>query len=276
MRNKTQTSERSDRSPKSRKKTGDHYSRAVVLARKAKYDAAAKQLGEALLENQCTEAEALDLRARMYAQQGMLLDAERCWRKALQLDSSNESYSESVKQLRRCFSTKTNLPRYVAYAASAIAILLLSWQVMVVNPAVESGQERLSKAIYSVAENMKGLASESEMREHNLASEVAVNRQNLQAAARELSEALSKTATSAETAENRLSLDGIRDRLTSLESENKKQIQSLRVLVDERISQFGDTVFVLEDKIVKEISELKAALAEAVDFPPDTAASATR
>ena len=61
------------------------FSAAVILARRGRYTEAAKLLQNALDAGECSHAEALDLQARIYAQQGLYWHAESCWHKAKHL-----------------------------------------------------------------------------------------------------------------------------------------------------------------------------------------------
>lgn len=63
---------------------------ATDLARSGRYAEADKLLAENMRDLDRTPA-ALDLRARMYAQQGQLREARSCWNRALQLDPTNEA-----------------------------------------------------------------------------------------------------------------------------------------------------------------------------------------
>lgn len=74
---------------------------AVTLARRGRYSEAERCLAEALARGECTEAESLDLLARIHVQKGRLLQAEGCWQKALALDAGNTDYADALAALRR-------------------------------------------------------------------------------------------------------------------------------------------------------------------------------
>jgi len=73
---------------------------ACEQARKGRYARARRLLAETLAAGGCTEAEALDLQARMCAQQGHLLQAESLWLKAQSVDPGNPVYERALARLR--------------------------------------------------------------------------------------------------------------------------------------------------------------------------------
>lgn len=96
---------------------------ACQLARKGHYSEATQRLADALKAGTCTEPQALDLQARMYAQQGLLLHAESCWRKAQSLDRANPAYDEALTSLRRTQRPFAGL-QFAATCAGVIGLML--------------------------------------------------------------------------------------------------------------------------------------------------------
>jgi len=80
-------------------------------------------LSEVFTAGGCTEVEALDLQARIDAQQGMLLRAESCWRKAQSLDPENPAHADALASLRRSQRPFWGWWRIVAGAGLAILLL---------------------------------------------------------------------------------------------------------------------------------------------------------
>jgi hypothetical protein len=78
----------------------------------------------ALARGECTEEEALDLQARIYAQQGQLLQAESCWRRAQSLNAANTEYADALAALRQ--TRRPFAAWWQAAVGAGIAILLLS------------------------------------------------------------------------------------------------------------------------------------------------------
>jgi type VI secretion system protein ImpK len=72
--------------------------RAADLARAGHYSEAEPLLSEAVGEDQAMPA-ALDLLARIRAQQGRLLEAEALWTRACQLDPTNEAYRAGLHRI---------------------------------------------------------------------------------------------------------------------------------------------------------------------------------
>ncbi len=99
---------------------------AITLARKGRYNEASKSLQSALVAGECTEAEALDLQARIYSQQGLYLKAESCWVKANALDKTNPAYERALAWLRRPrFPTNIILRPALALGAVLFVVFLL-------------------------------------------------------------------------------------------------------------------------------------------------------
>lgn len=78
-----------------------HLGQARRLARRGCFAEADEQLGKAYAAGECSEAEALDLKGRICAQRGLLLQAEACWRKAQSLDPDNPAYADALTVLRQ-------------------------------------------------------------------------------------------------------------------------------------------------------------------------------
>lgn len=74
-------------------------------------------------------ASTLDLRAKIYAQMGCLLEAERAWIEALQLDGSNPRYSRALERLRRRSRRASRLPAVMGVVAVLIIMVLLTKQM---------------------------------------------------------------------------------------------------------------------------------------------------
>lgn len=103
------------------------FERAKGLARRRRFDEAGVELDAALDAGGCTPAEALDLRARIRAQQGMLLEAEAAWVEALRLDPGEARYADALSALRRTHDpyrlARARLLAWVAIALAAAALL---------------------------------------------------------------------------------------------------------------------------------------------------------
>lgn len=114
--------------------------RARKLARRGRFAEALECLVHATSRGECTEAAALDLRARICAQQGYLLQAEACWVNAQALEGDNPAYAEALSALRRRQTPRANMARVAAVTLSAIAVLLIAVSL------VSGGSERAELA----------------------------------------------------------------------------------------------------------------------------------
>jgi type VI secretion system protein ImpK len=73
--------------------------RSVALARAGHYDAAEQLLSQ--LKRAGTPVAALDLLARIRAQQGRLAEAEKLWIQATEFDPSNDTYAAALRRIAR-------------------------------------------------------------------------------------------------------------------------------------------------------------------------------
>ena len=106
---------------------------ACMLGRKGRYDEATKALQAALDAGCCSEAEAFDIQARMYAQQGLYLYAETCWQRAKKSDPHNPAYDLALARLR---SPQSRGSAWISLVGSCLLLILLgllTWQIIQMN-----------------------------------------------------------------------------------------------------------------------------------------------
>ena len=75
-------------------------SKATDLARKGRY-VEADGLLNPLIQTPEPSTKALDLLAKIYAQQGMILEARNAWKLALQFDPNNPNYVKAIQKCER-------------------------------------------------------------------------------------------------------------------------------------------------------------------------------
>ncbi|MBD3291787.1 MAG: hypothetical protein GF393_02620 [Armatimonadia bacterium] len=144
------------------------YVRAALMARKGHYADAARLLSEAHQAGECSDAEALDLQARIYAQQGFHLEAESCWRRAQSVDSSNPVYAGALHRLRQVHQPG---PRVYGITAAAMALLvlgLLLWQFLFTSPGLRRRQETMAQSMTTMQGDIGALQQAGLAREQNL------------------------------------------------------------------------------------------------------------
>ncbi len=159
------------------------FATAAILARKGQYQDALNVLKQARDVGECSQTEALALQAKIYAQQGMYLEAEKCWLEASSLDRSNPSYSQALvrlRQMRQPWSLHVNT---IIMIVVFITIALL---LVVQNTEVRDGQNAIKGDIASLdAELDQQLANTvSRMQFATLQADV----ESLQQQARDLTE----------------------------------------------------------------------------------------
>ena len=96
---------------------------AVRLARAGYYDAARRALGE-FAGRDSTEVEVLDLLARVHAQQGDLVAADKAWARVERLDPDHTGARAGRRRIRETWSARRSGPG--PRAGAALAALLLA------------------------------------------------------------------------------------------------------------------------------------------------------
>lgn len=128
---------------------------ATTLAEEGLYAEATKVVQKALVDGQCSDAEALDLQVRIYTREGLGLQTESCWQRVQQLAGLDPAHDRALSRIRQSFLSRGSLfPLSFALAATALLALLL-WQILCVNPAFDS---RLASNETSLAALSEGLA----------------------------------------------------------------------------------------------------------------------
>ncbi len=100
-------------------------SKASLLARKGEY-ATAEGLLKQLVGSDNEDTGALDLLARIHAQQGRFSEAEAFWKHALQLAPNNESYLAGLKRIAHIRSRPLWVGVLLPMGAAFVAILMIS------------------------------------------------------------------------------------------------------------------------------------------------------
>ena len=100
---------------------------AASMARKGRYQEALRALRQAVAAEECSDAEALDLQARIYAQQGMLLRAESCWTEALRKDPGNANFTAALARLHRSYARPLHGARLLFFGAIIALIAVLGF-----------------------------------------------------------------------------------------------------------------------------------------------------
>ena len=107
-------------------------SQAAELARKGHYDDAEQALG---VNSGIASPSALDLLARIRAQQGRLAEAQSLWSEAVRLDPNNESYRAALRRLTRMnrnsfwggVGRRLAAVAFVVLVLAALALMFQRW-----------------------------------------------------------------------------------------------------------------------------------------------------
>lgn len=130
------------------------FSAAITLARKGQYAEASRLLKAAVVRGECSEADALDLQARIYAQQGMHMEAEACWRKAMELNNSNPEYLMAVERLRRSRLPVSVRNFFIGALAVIVIMIAFVWQTIQLNGVSRSNREFMEKTVAGLRDSL--------------------------------------------------------------------------------------------------------------------------
>jgi len=158
--------------PYSASSNGRLFASATSLARKGRYADATKLLRCALEAGDCSEAEALDLQARIYAQQGLYLQAEACWRQAKSHDATDEKFDDALARLRRA---RLATRRGLHVAAGLVVVLILGqivWQVFFAIPGLVQQLDQQKSAVASLQSSADSAADAAAARDAELAANI--------------------------------------------------------------------------------------------------------
>ncbi len=114
--------------------TTDRFDQANDFAREGCYVEAFELLQDCLRRNECSEVEALELQARMYAQQGYFLEAEASWNRALEKGASKVEIDAALSQLRAKVRTNWQPLRIIGATAIIFLFAILVWHSLVLVP----------------------------------------------------------------------------------------------------------------------------------------------
>ena len=204
------------------------FAASVVLARRGRYAEAAKLLQDALDAGECSDAEALHLQARIYAQQGLHLHAESAWRKAQSLDSSNPAYAAALNRLRRARRPMGTLYRLSALSGGLALLLLLLWQIVLVNPLVDHRQDAATQSLSAIRGDIALLADGPKRRDLELAMALSKVQEGLHDLDTQLAERLGAMPTVEATTENRDEIiRHLDDRVAALEKATAQRAESI-------------------------------------------------
>jgi tetratricopeptide (TPR) repeat protein len=218
---------------------GRLFAAAAVLARKGRYAEATKLLERARDANECSDAQALDLQARIYAQQGLYLYAESCWSKAKTVDGSNPAYDEALDRLRRARPLTGRLYQVTASLCVLAVFGLLVWQVAFVHPRMHSRQNVTESSLAALRSAIATFQSSSQSREQELALRVAGVDSTMRELETRLVKQLNAMPTAAQMTEDH---NTIIDRIEAAVAQVSKAIAALESNLNQRVETVESVV----------------------------------
>jgi len=152
--------------PETRPGNGPLFVAAALTARRGKYAEASALLRRSLEAKDCSDAQALDLQARIFAQQGMLLRAESCWTEALRIEPGNAKYADGLAGLRRAHDPFHRVrSSLLLYSAFAIALLGL-WFASTAYRHVRQREEQTAGELAKVESSLQDIQASSAEAQH--------------------------------------------------------------------------------------------------------------
>jgi len=179
------------------------YTKAVALARKGRYEEASELLRQAVEAGECQEAEAYDLRARIYAQQGQYLHAESCWLKAQSLDSSNPVYDDALSRLRQQRRSPVNFNKALVFLGFLIIFSLLLKQVFWGTPELHRRQDATDQLISSLQSEVNLFEDGSQLQNLKIETDLSAIYKDILSYRSNLSRQLRAMPTLSEASKNR-------------------------------------------------------------------------
>lgn len=168
---------------------------ATTLAREGLFAEATKVLHKALAAGECSEAEALDLQARIYAQEGLGFQAESCWQRMQHLAGLDPKQDPALARMQRSFISAQSL-FHVSIAVAVVAVLgLLFWQILFVNPKVANRLASNESSLTALREGLVEFKSSTQSGDQDLSKNIINLNNNLSALDKHLSERLTALST---------------------------------------------------------------------------------
>jgi tetratricopeptide (TPR) repeat protein len=100
------------------------FTRAIIFARKGRYSEASAVLADLLRASKTGDPKVYHLLALINAQQGFLLNAEKYWMKALQLDPQNREYLMGIRKIRQIWHPLRDFNLAIITAVVLTALLV--------------------------------------------------------------------------------------------------------------------------------------------------------
>ena len=161
---------------------------ATSLARKGRYVDATRVLRRALACGDCSQKDALDLQARIYAQQGLFLQAESCWREAKRLDRSSREYDAALDRLRRAHLSTGRFFHRFATVSIIVLIGLMLWQIELRGPEIAGRLRANETAVAEIRGDIADFQRAMQASDIELAISIADLRNSSNALDRQLNE----------------------------------------------------------------------------------------
>lgn len=145
--------------------------RSAKLARQGKYQEAEQLLALLAIDGPLAET-VLDLRAKVYAQQGRFVEAEHCWLEALRRSPGNATYRRAIE----CLAGSRQFPRGAHLVLGAIALLVLLLVMRWIGD-LRGSQDKVLERVEQLGRQVEalraGTTSQRDQRPQNVGDQVA-------------------------------------------------------------------------------------------------------
>lgn len=244
------------------------FNEAIRASRAGSYLEATQLLREAQEQRGCSEVEALDLQARIYAQKGLFLNAESCWQRAKALDAGNPAYDEALTRLHRVAAR----PRPMRWVWLGLPLVVAGvWQMAVVLPGLRDQQAALEVSLSGTVATLETLRREARSAETATREQVQGVERALEDVGVAISRDLARVTAIGETNRGDLArAQALIGEFVVLRQEDSVNLASAFQGSQERLRAQGDSTFAVLREIIQSLERLEPMIRRIATEKVDT------
>ncbi len=256
---------------------GGRFAAAVAVARKGRYAEASRLVQAALEAEECSEADAFDLQARMCAQQGLYLQAESFWQRAKAVGGLNPIYDDGLARLRKGRGSPERWLNLAMAGVAVVALGFLVWQAAYINPQIAGRLEGTGALVAFVREDLARADLASQERHQNLSFSNAARDGYLRDINSRIAEQLEMLTTASKAARERESaITHLDEQVTALQTRLNERLDILSAShteaavaqiegLDAALSDIEAAVKSMEQVLLTQIKASETGLAERIE-----------
>lgn len=232
------------------------FATAARLARKRRYVDAIQALQGALAAGECSEHDALDLQARIYAQQGLYLHAESCWNKAQQVNGSNPAYALALSRLRRTRRFAGIFYYGLAVLATIAVVGFIVWQTVFVNRMIADHLLRNQESVVTTNHQIQALQDEYNQWGEKISTEMTEHGNRIGEFKTHLNESIKTLPTAHEVAQQTDRIDALESKIVAMGQMLKTVESNYIKLAKQRSAAMARRVRNMQKTIQRDIQSL--------------------